>query len=311
MRVFLTGASGLLGSQVCKRLHARGDEVTALSRRAHSSEPGGVEWVEGDPAVEGAWCGAIDGCDAVIHLAGESIAGGRWTQARKAKLVNSRVASTRLIANTITSSTSAPQTFVTASATGYYGSRGEELLSESSEPGDDFLAHLCRDWETAALESSSESLRVTCIRFGVVMSAQGGALASMLPPFRLGLGGPLGPRDRWFPWIHEADAVGLVLHALDTSRYEFGGESHRLTGPINAVAPGSVRMGEFASALGEALGRPAFLAVPLGLLRIPLGELASLLSPGQRVSCGLATDSGYEFAHPELADAFRDCLAST
>ena len=304
----MTGASGLLGKGVCEALLSRGDEVTALSRKPQSSEPGGVCWVTGDPAIRGKWCSEIDGHEAVIHLAGESIAGGRWTRARKERLVNSRVESTKLIVEAIQDSNSRPSTFVCASATGYYGPRGEELLDEEATPGTDFLAHLCQEWEAAALQAGSPALRVACVRFGVVLSASGGALASMLPPFRLGLGGPLGPRDRWFPWIHEADAIGLVLHALDTCEFERAGKPQSLDGPINAVAPGAVRMGEFASALGSALGRPSFFAVPIGLLRIPLGELASLLSPGQHVSCARAIDSGYVFAQPDLAGALRECL---
>ena len=308
MRIFVTGASGLVGSGVCEALLKRGDDVTALSRSARTSTAGGVSWVEGDPSVAGDWCREIDGQDAVIHLAGESVAAGRWTKARKARLVDSRIESTRCIASAIEAAASKPHTFVCASATGYYGSRGEELLEEGSEPGTDFLATLCCDWEAAAQLAANDSLRVASVRFAVVLSGNGGALANMLPPFRLGLGGPLGPKDRWFPWIHETDAIGLVLHALDTAEIECGEKTQPFAGPINLSAPGTVRMGEFSKTLGRVLRRPAFFSVPLGLLKIPLGEFADLISPGQRVSAARAVASGYDFAYPDLESALRACL---
>jgi uncharacterized protein (TIGR01777 family) len=303
MRVFVTGATGLVGSALCTELLRLGYEVTALSRKPPAGSRASLDWVIGDPAVPGSWQAEIDGACAIVHLAGESIAGGRWTRARKARLVASRVDSTRLIGQTIASCTNPPEVWVNASATGYYGMRGEQWLAEDAAPGDDFLARLCCDWEAAALERGSETLRVVCLRFGVVLSARGGALAKMLPPFRLGLGGPVGPSDRWFPWIHESDAVGLLVHAIQSSN-----DGPPLRGPLNAVAPGAVRMGEFAVAIGAVLGRPARLPVPLGLLRIALGEFADLLSPGQRVRCKAAQASGYEFAQPTLDSALRACL---
>lgn len=309
MRVFVTGATGLVGRALCVELSRRGDDVVALSRNPQPVRERAQRWVVGDPGREGAWCGEIDGSDAVVHLAGESIAGGRWTRARKARLVASRVESTRIISQTIARCASPPEVLICASATGYYGARGEEPLAEEAPPGDDFLAGLCRDWEAAAQEGAGDALRVVCMRFGVVLSAQGGALAQMLPPFRLGLGGPLGPRDRWFPWIHESDAVGLTLHALGAASSS-PRRSDLLRGPVNAVAPEAVRMGEFATALGAALGRPARLTVPLFALRLVLGELAELLSPGQRVLADRALASGYGFAHPNLDSAIRNCLMS-
>ncbi|MBW2292604.1 MAG: TIGR01777 family oxidoreductase [Deltaproteobacteria bacterium] len=316
MRVFITGATGLLGRALCGELVRRGDEVVALSRKQQPAREDSARWVVGDPASEGPWCSEIDGADAVVHLAGESIAGGRWTRARKASLVASRVESTRLISREISNCASPPEVLICASATGYYGARGEQQLAEDAAPGDDFLAGLCRDWEAAAQEAASDAVRVVCLRFAVVLSAQGGALEKMLPPFRLGLGGPLGPKDRWFPWIHERDAVGLMLHALGPSDSvgpdgdRSGEGSDLLRGPVNAVAPGAVRMGEFASALGTELRRPAVLPVPLGALRLILGELAELLSPGQRVLADRALASGYRFSYPDITSAIRACLES-
>jgi uncharacterized protein (TIGR01777 family) len=307
MRVFVTGATGLVGSALCTALLARGDDVIGLSRVPQPAREASPRWLVGDPAIPGPWQDEIEGASAVVHLAGESIASGRWTQARKARLVASRIDSTRLIAKTISNCADPPTVWVNASATGYYGSRGEELLSEDASPGDDFLARLCCDWEAEALAGASEMLRIVCMRFGVVLSSRGGALAKMLPPFRLGLGGPVGPRDRWFPWIHEHDAVGLLVHALQSEDNVTHGRQ-ALRGPVNATAPATVRMGEFASTLGEVLRRPALIPVPLGLLRIPLGEFAALLSPGQRVGCERALAAGYRFAHPTLVRALRECL---
>jgi hypothetical protein len=308
MRIFVTGATGLIGRTLCGELLRRGDDVVALSRKPQPVCETSLRWVVGDPGVSGSWCDEIDGTCAVVHLAGESIAAGRWTRARKARMVASRVESTRLISQAIAACANPPEVLICASATGYYGMRGEEGLDEDAAPGDDFLSRLCCDWEAAALEFASEGLRVVWLRFAVVLSADGGALAKLLPPFRLGLGGPLGPRDRWFPWIHESDAVGLILHALDPQRGNPEGSGDLLRGPVNAVAPGAVRMGEFASALGVALRRPALIPIPLGLLRLPLGELAALLSPGQRVLPRRALASGYRFAYPDIASAIRACL---
>ncbi len=309
MRVFVTGATGLVGRALCDELLRRGDEVVALSRKSQRSVHGSLRWVVGDPGVSGPWTNEVEGTCAVVHLAGESIASGRWTRARKDRMVASRVTSTRLVSQAIAACANPPRVLVTASATGYYGFRGEEPLSEDASPGDDFLARLCCAWEAAALEAARDPLRVVCMRFGVVLSASGGALPKLFLPFRLGLGGPLGPSDRWFPWIHERDAVGLVLHALRGDAPDPVRDAPVLRGPVNAVAPGVVRMGEFASALGAVLRRPAWLPVPMGLLRIPLGELADMLSPGQRVECGQAIASGYRFSYPDLDSAFRACLA--
>ena len=310
MRIFVTGATGLVGSGLCAALLRRGDEVTALSRKPPPAAKDSPRWIVGDPALPGPWQKEIDGAFAIVHLAGESIASGRWTRARKARLLASRVDSTRLIGQTLSTCANPPKVWVNASATGYYGMRGEEQLTEDAAPGDDFLARLCCEWEAAALACASETLRVVCMRFGVVLSARGGALAKMLPPFRLGLGGPVGPRERWFPWIHESDALGLLMHAVHPRREadHAGYKERALSGPVNAVAPGTVRMGEFASALGSALGRPARIPVPLALLRLPLGEFAELISPGQRVQCERALASGYRFAHPAIDAALRACL---
>lgn len=297
MRVFVTGATGLIGQRLVKELTDGGHEVRALSRRSHRGQ-GSLRWVAGDPARTGEWSRAVDGCDAVVHLAGEPIADKRWTAEQKRRLVDSRVKSGHHIAEAIARASAPPSVLVSASAVGYYGSRGDEELTEEAKPGDDFLARLCVDWEAAAREAASEKTRVTCVRIGIVLDPDGGALAKMLPPFRLGIGGPIGPSDRWFPWVHAADVVGVVRHALQKPVAEV----------LNAVAPEPVTMGGFAAALGRALRRPALLPVPIPALRLLLGEFAEHLSPGQKVVPAATLASGYAFRFPTLEGALADCV---
>lgn len=299
MRVFITGASGLVGSGLREALLARGDEVVALSRRERPSTRPGEQWVAGDVTRDGAWQAAVSGCDAVVHLAGESIGEGRWNEARKRRLVESRVESAQAVVRAVEAASAPPSALLSASATGYYGFRDEEALSEESPPGDDFLARLCCDWEAAACAAEPLGVRVVRLRFAVVFSREGGALASMALPFRLFAGGSIGPKSRWFPWIHEGDAVGLCLHALDQDA---------MAGPLNLVAPGAVRMGELAATLGRVLRRPALFPAPLFALRLPLGEFAEYVSPGQLVSSERARAAGYVFRFPDLEPALRDCL---
>jgi uncharacterized protein (TIGR01777 family) len=308
-RIFMTGASGLIGSELCRRRVAAGDEVVALSRRAQPPRPGGPHWLQGDVLQPGEWLAEAARSDVVVHLGGESIAAGRWTAGRKRKLWESRVDSARRLVEAFGAAPRRPELLISASACGIYGARGDELLDESSEPGDDFLARLCIAWEQAARAAVRPETRVVCLRFGVVLSAGEGALARMLLPFRLGLGGPLGPAERWFPWIHIADAVGLLELALDPP--PAAEAASVLQGPVNAVAPGAVRMGEFARCLGRVLHRPARLPVPLPLLRLALGELASGLVPGQHVQPQAAAAAGYRFVQPQLEPALRDLLART
>lgn len=297
MRVFITGATGLLGSRLAAELGGQGHEVVGLSRTPQQAE--GVVWLEGDPVEPGSWQDAVDGCDAVVHLAGESIASGRWSAARKRTLVASRVEGARRIVEAIARAKSPPRSLLSASAVGFYGARGEEALHEDAAPGRDFLARLCVDWEAAAAEAQRHGVRVVCLRLGAVLSARGGALARMLPFFRVGLGGPLGPSKHWFPWVHEDDAVGLAHFALEA----------RWAGPVNVVAPETVRMGDFAKGLGRALGRPALLPLPGFALRMAMGEMGTALSPGQKVVPGVAEHVSYGFKQPDLAGALEACLA--
>ena len=297
MRVFVTGASGLVGSSLCSELAAEGHEVVGLSRSSRNRGP--IRWRVGDPTEQGEWTQEAGTADAVVHLAGESVASARWTEARKRELVRSRIDSTRNLVDAFASSSDRPRVFVCASAAGYYGARGEEELVETSPPGDDFLARLCVDWEAEAERASLYRIRVVHLRFGVVLGRDGGALATMLPIFRLGLGGPLGPPRRWFPWLALDDAVGLL-------RFGIEGE---VSGPLNGVGPTPVRMGEFARTLGRVLGRPAFLPVPEVALKLALGEMGGSLIPGQKIVPQVATRAGYAFRHDTLESALRSELS--
>lgn len=296
MKLFVTGASGLVGSRLCADLSSAGHAVTGLSRRPRT---GGPEWVLGDAGESGPWTERASAADAVFHLCGESIAEGRWTRARKRALLRSRVDSTRVLVEALAASDQRPRVLVCASACGYYGARGEEELAESSPPGSDFLADLCRAWEAEADRAEGLGMRVVKVRFGVVLSARGGALAKMLPIFRLGLGGPLGPGRRWFPWLADSDAAGLMRFALE----------REISGPVNAVAPGAVRMGEFAATLGRVLRRPAVLPLPGVALRLALGEMGGSLTPGQRVVPQAALEAGYRFESPTLEAALAAAVS--
>jgi uncharacterized protein (TIGR01777 family) len=296
MRVVVTGASGLVGSLVLERLRGRGDQVIGVARRPEAAAAG-VEWVVGDVTERGAWQDAVAGADAVVHLAGEPLDARRWSPEQKGRLTRSRVEGTRRVVEA-QARRAAPAVLVSASAVGYFGPRGEEPLDEDSAPGTDFLAGLCQDWEEAA-RASAPHVRVVCLRFAVVLSRRGGALARMLPAFKMFVGGPLGDARAWFPWIHEEDAAGLVLHALDQGT---------LRGPVNAVAPELVRMGDFVQALGRRLGRPSALPVPLAALRVVLGELAGSINPGQKVVPRAAVAAGYHFRHERLDSALAAAL---
>jgi uncharacterized protein (TIGR01777 family) len=296
MKVFVTGATGLIGRSLCAALLRRGDEVTALSRRPGGALPPGVAVLRGDPAVAGPWLKALSRSDAVVHLAGEPVAGGRWTTERKARLAASRLDSTRLVAQAIAAG--GPSVLVQASAVGFYGDRGDEPLDEGAAPGRGFLADLSVRWEAAAAPAATRA-RVVLVRTGIVLARDGGALPLLARPFRLFAGGRIGDGRAWQPWIHQADELGLLLLALDDDR---------VRGPLNAVAPGPVRQAELARTLAAVLHRPNLLPVPAGALRLGLGEMAEVLLASQRVVPGQALALGYRFRFPTLEPALRDLL---
>ena len=299
MRIFITGASGLLGGLIADRLRARGDEVVALSRRPGQPRPG-LTWVAGDVVEPGPWQDQVEGADAVVHLAGEPLDARRWSARQKERLRESRVAGTANVVAAMARSRTRPPLLLAASAAGIYGARGEEELDERAPPGTGFLAEICQAWEGEARRAGEAGVRTVCLRLGVVLSGRGGALPRMRTAFTFFAGGPLGDRRAWFPWIHEDDVAGLALHALATPS---------LSGPVNAVAPGIVRMGDFARAIGQALRRPSWAPVPEVALRLLVGELGASINPGMKVIPRAALAAGYRFQHPALDTALPTALA--
>lgn len=280
MKVLLTGAGGLVGSALTPLLTAGGHSITRLSH----SQP----WPE------------LAGHDAVVHLAGENIATGRWTLEKKARIRDSRAQVTQRLCETIARLSSPPRVVICASAVGYYGHRGDEILREESTSGVDFLAEVCRDWEAATKPATDAGIRGVNLRFGVILSATGGALAKMLTPFKLGLGGVIGGGQQWMSWIALDDAVGVIIHALTNKT---------LRGPVNVVAPEPVTNREFTKTLGRVLRRPAVFPLPAFALRLAFGEMAdALLLSSQRVEPAKLVATGYKFRFPELEGALRHLL---
>ncbi len=292
MRIAIVGASGLIGTAIARALAARGDDVVGVVRSARAAVAG--EQIVWDPSTQDAPAGIFKGCDAVINVAGAPIAR-RWTNDAWREIVASRVDATGRIATAAVCAR--VSTLVNGSAVGYYGPT-EHAVDETSPAGEGALADLCVRWERATEEASSGGVRVTLLRTGVVLAREGGALAKMLTPAKLGMGGPLAGGGQWFPWIHIDDAVGLVLWAIDGVH----------PGPVNLVAPGIVRQREFADTLGGVLHRPAVLPTPGFALRLLLGESAGVVTEGQQVRARVALDGGYSFTFPELPAALADLV---
>lgn len=299
--VTLTGATGLIGPQLVRLLARQGTTVTVLSRDPEraASRLDDVEVVGWDPLAEAAPVGALAGRDAVVHLAGEPVAQ-RWSgQARRA-IRDSRVLGTRNLVAGLRACATPPQMLMSSSAAGYYGPRNEEPLDEDAPPGRDFLAGVCVEWEREAAAAAELGVRVCTLRTGVVLDASGGALAKMLGPFRLGIGGPVASGRQFISWVHPDDLVALVLAALGDERW---------SGPINGTAPAPVENREFSKVLGRVLHRPAVLPVPAFALRAMYGEMAQIVTTGARIVPAKALVLGYEFQHPELEEALRSALA--
>jgi len=298
MKIVMSGASGLIGSALGPALASQGHEVVPLVRRRPRPGERAIGW---DPAAGtiDRTGGGLEGSDVVINLAGENVFG-RWTAEKKRRIRESRVNGTRLVSETIAGLARRPSVLLAASAIGYYGDRGDEELTEQSAPGDDFLAQVTRDWEAATAPAARAGIRVVNLRFGVVLSPAGGALAKMLPPFRLGLGGRVGSGQQFLSWIALDDAVAAILHALTTAS---------LAGPLNVTAPHPVTNRDFAKTLGRVLGRPAVLPVPAFALRMAFGtEGADMLQSGQRVLPARLLASGFRFQYGEVEAALRDLL---
>lgn len=308
MRVFVTGGTGFVGQQLVAALVARGDRVTVLSRstaRARQTLGDEVDCIEGNSALGGDWQQQVSGHDAVVNLAGQAIGGKRWNARYKQILTDSRVETTRYVAEALEAASERPKVLVSASGTDYYpfdvdldaaglaDLEDDVAVTESARPGDSFLARLCRSWEAEAMCAVALGVRVVCMRSGVVLGDQG-PLQQMAKPFRFLLGGKLGKGRQWFSWIHLDDAVAGYVFALDRSD---------VTGAVNLVAPGAVRNVELTRALAKALHRPAIMPVPTFALKLALGEFHEYLVHGRRVVPEVLVDAGFEFRYPDIAVA--------
>jgi uncharacterized protein (TIGR01777 family) len=294
MDVLVSGATGLIGSALTPELEARGHRVMRLTRTPRSE--GDIRWdpeagtIDGDPS----------GTEAVVHLAGESIAEGRWTREKKRRILESRQRGTRLLAEKIAALSEPPSVMVSVSATGYYGDRGNELLTEESEAGDLFLSQVCREWEAAADPAREAGVRVVHPRLGIVLSTEGGALGATLPIFKLGGGGKIGSGRQYWSWVAFDDVIGAILHLMETDD---------LSGPVNVVTPDPPNNAEYTRVLGSVLGRPTFFTVPAPAARLGLGEIADeLLLASARVEPVRLQETGYPFRHPDLERALRYLL---
>jgi hypothetical protein len=294
MRILVSGGSGFIGSFLCGRLRRGGHQVVTLSRRAG---PGAIRWQPESGVLDPA---AVEGFDGVVHLAGENIGAKRWTAGRRREILDSRRHGTRLLAATMAKATRRPAALVSASGVNYYGDRGDELLTEDSPTGSGFLPEVCRQWEAATEPASDADIRVCRLRIGVVLAADGGALARLLLPFRLGLGGPLGSGRQWMSWITRDDLAAVIERALVDPSF---------AGPVNAVSPGPVTNREFSTVLGRVLRRPAVLPAPAPALRLALGALADeLLLASVRVAPARLNAADFAFGDRELEPALRRLL---
>jgi len=298
-RIVVAGGSGFIGEPLVRRLLARGDDVAVLTRNPSKVHAGrAVAW---NPPSQGSWSDEVANADVVINLAGENVGGGRWTAERKKRIMESRVGATSALVEAMSRKPDHQRTFISASATGFYGDRGDETLDETSSGGSGFLAEVTKRWEELA-RGAEPFARVVIIRFGVVLAKDGGALAKLLLPFRLGAGGPMGSGRQWMPWIDRDDILRIIEWSIDRDATR---------GTYNATAPNPARNYDFARSLGHVLHRPAVIPTPAFALRLALGsEMADeMLLGGQRVLPKHATDEGFEFAYPELEAALKHAVS--
>jgi len=299
MNITITGATGFIGRRLVRELLQAGHNLQALGRKRSADLPSGVRFSEWNSTTAEPPPESVATTDAIVHLAGEPVAQ-RWTSEAKQRIRNSRVDGTRNLINALSKQSRRPQVVACASAIGYYGSRGDEVLTETSCPGRGFLAQVAVDWEQAAGKGQTLGIRVVALRFGVVLGKEGGALAKMLPPFRLGLGGRLASGDQWMSWIHIDDVIGLIRFALENAGF---------VGPVNATAPQPVTNTEFTKELAAALHRPAVFPVPRAGLRLLFGEMAEVILGSQRVVPKVAQSAGFQFQYPELRPALARLLS--
>lgn len=295
MKVLVSGARGMIGSVLVPELERNGHTVTRLTRS--ESAPGdAIRW---NPSAGSMDVSRLEGTEAIVHLAGENIQG-RWTPQKKARIRESRVRGTRLLAESLARLSEKPKVMVCASASGYYGNRGNELLTEESEPGSMFLSEVCREWEAAAEPARQSGIRVVNTRFGIILSPKGGALGRTLPVFKLGAGGRLGSGRQWWSWVVIDDVVDAILHALDTDS---------LSGPVNVASPNPLTNAEYTKILGRVLERPTLFPVPAPALRLALGQVADeLLLVSFRMEPAKLKETGYSFRYPELEGALKHLL---
>src|SRR3989454_2258957 len=297
MKIVVSGSTGLIGSALMEALTWRDHEVVPLVRRRPPAGEHAIAW---DPERGSIDRAGLEGADAVIHLAGENVFG-RWSPAKKQRIRDSRVQGTRLLCDALAGLHRRPRTLLSASAVGYYGDRGDEVVTEASAPGEDFLAQVAREGEAATAAATRAGIRVVNLRTGIVLTTKGGALAQMLPAFRLGLGGPIGSGSQYVSWIAGDELTNAMVHLLDTQD---------LVGPVNLTAPSPVTSREFAKTLGKVLGRPAVVTVPAFALRLAFGtEGAAMLLGGQRVSPARLLAAGFTFALNDIEHALRFLLA--
>ncbi len=303
-RVAVTGATGLIGKELCKQLRARGYAVVVLSRdpdAARRAVPGAADYVAWAPTEDGTPPSAVDGAYGVVNLAGASIAGQRWNAEYKRQIRDTRVLGTRGLVRAMREAADQPRVFVGGSAVGYYGFRDDTALDEGASPGDDFLARVVREWEAEALRAEELGVRTVVVRTGIVLDKDEGALPQMALPYKFFAGGPVLPGTQWFSWVHLADEVGIILLAL---------EDERVRGPINATAPRPQTNRDFSKTLGKVMGRPAWAPVPGFALRLIAGEMAESLTTGQRAIPKKAQELGYQFQYPTSEAALRQILGT-
>jgi hypothetical protein len=301
MRIVITGGTGLIGSAVAREMGSAGHEVVVLTRdpsRAGPLPPNtrAVQW---DGKTAGDWAKLLDGDTVIVHLAGDPVAAGRWTEEKKRRIRDSRVESGRAVLEAVRRAKAKPQALLQGSAVGYYGDAGDEVVSELHPPGKDFLARVCVEWEASTAELAAMGVRRPVLRTGIVLSDRGGALPRMALPFRMLAGGPLGNGHQWFPWIHEVDEVGAIRFLI---------ERDDVDGPFNLTAPAPMTNRDLSRALGQALHRPSFAPAPGFALRLLLGEMADALLHGQRAVPRRLLDLGYVFRYPEALGALRSLL---
>lgn len=297
MKILVTGSTGLVGSMLVSSLKAQGQEVVRLVRSTPQEGGSEIHW---NPEKGTLRPKELEGFDGVVHLAGENLAEGRWTEEKKRRIRESRTQGTQLLSETLARLTEKPEVLVSASAVGFYGNRGDEILTEQSAAGEDFLAQVCRDWELATHAAAQSGVRVVNVRFGVIFSGEGGALKKMLLPFRMGVGGKLGDGKQYLSWIAIDDAVGAIEHAL---------VNKSLRGAVNTVAPEPATNYEFTKTLGRVLSRPTIFPVPAFAARLAFGEMAdATLLASQRVEPLRLKETGYSFKFPQLEGALRHVL---